>query len=160
MTTEQPAPPSAPKMKYKSFAYRTGIEWLGGRAGTLLSEGKPAFRVASPPEFKGEAGVWTPEDLFVASVNVCIMATFLAFAERQKLPVEAYTCDAEGTIEFVDTSYRFTRLTLRPKIVVRDVAAASQAEKIIHDAHRNCIVSNSIHTVVTLEPQISVKPVE
>jgi len=154
MNIEQPAPP---KMKYKSFTYRTGLQWLGGRAGTLRSEGKPAFRVASPPEFKGEAGVWTPEDLFVASVNVCIMSTFVAFAERQKLPVVAYSCDAEGLIEFVDTAYRFTRLTLHPRIIVRIAEAVAQAEKTIRDAHNHCIVSNSIVSEVALEPQISVE---
>ncbi|MBI3191832.1 MAG: OsmC family protein, partial [Pedosphaera parvula] len=54
------------------------------------------FRVASPPEFKGEAGVWTPEDLFVAAVNVCTMTTFAAFAQRLNLPVLSYRCEAEG----------------------------------------------------------------
>ncbi len=154
MNTEQPAPP---KMKYKSFTYRTALEWLGGRAGTLRSEGKPAFRVASPPEFKGEAGVWTPEDLFVGSVNVCIMATFIAFAERLKLPLVSYSCEAEGLIEFADSTYRFTRLVLRPGIVVETAEAVAQAEKTIRDAHANCFVSNSIRSEVVLEPQISVK---
>ncbi len=154
MSTEQPAPP---KMKYKSFTYRTKIQWLGGRAGMLQSEGKTAFRVASPPEFKGEAGVWTPEDLFVASVNVCVMATFAAFAERQKLPVVAYSCDAEGQIEFVDSGYRFTRVTLRPSVIVRTAEAVAQAEKTVRDAHANCIVSNSIRSEVVLEPHISVE---
>jgi organic hydroperoxide reductase OsmC/OhrA len=154
MNTEQPAPP---KMKYKSFTYRTAIQWLGGRAGTQQSEGKPSFRVASPPEFRGEAGVWTPEDLFVASVNACVMATFVAFAERQKLPVTAYSCDAEGLIEFVDSGYRFTRLTLRPQVIVRTAEAVAQAEKTVRDAHANCFVSNSIRSEVILEPRISVE---
>lgn len=154
MNIEQPAPP---KMKHKSFSYRTGIQWLGGRAGTLQSEGKPAFRVASPPEFKGEAGVWTPEDLFVASVNTCVMATFVAFAERQKLSVIAYSCEAEGLIEFVDSGYRFTHLTLRPKVVVQTAEAVAQAEKTVRDAHANCFVSNSILSEVVLEPQITVE---
>ena len=157
MTSEPTTPPAAPKMKYKSFAYRTGVEWLGGRAGTLSSEGKPAFRVASPPEFKGEAGVWCPEDLFVAAVNACVMATFVAFAEKLKLPVVSYACDAEGVIEFVDDGYRFTRVTLRPKIVVRSAEAVAQAEKTVHDAHRNCFVSNSIRSAVELAPEISVQ---
>ena len=158
MTSESTTPPAAPKMKYKSFTYRTGLEWLGGRAGTLSSEGKPAFRVASPPEFKGEAGVWCPEDLFVASVNVCVMATFAAFAERLKLPVVSYSCDAEGVIEYVENGYRFTRVTLRPKIAVRTAEAVAQAEKTIHDAHHNCIVSNSVRSSVELVPEISVQP--
>jgi len=38
-------------------------------AATFSSSGKPSFRVASPPEFRGEEHVWTPEDLFVAHVE-------------------------------------------------------------------------------------------
>jgi organic hydroperoxide reductase OsmC/OhrA len=158
MSSQETQGPSAPKMKYKTFSYRTTLEWLGGRAGTLGSEGKPSFRAASPPEFKGEAGVWTPEDLFVASVNICTMATFAAFIERNKLPVVSYSCTAEGVIEFVDSGYRFTRLMLRPVIVLRTAEAVPLAEKTIHDAHKGCIVSNSITTRVDLEPLISVQP--
>ncbi len=156
--SDQPSQPvPAPKMKYKSFSYHTSLEWVGGRAGILGSEGKPSMRAASPPEFKGEAGVWSPEDLFVASVNVCTMATFAAFVERNKLPVVSYSCSAEGTIEFVDSGYRFTRIVLRPKIVLQTAEAVPLAEKTIHDAHRSCIVSRSIATQVDLVPVLSVQ---
>jgi peroxiredoxin-like protein len=148
----------APKMKYKSFSYRTRVAWLGGRAGSMESEGKPGFRVASPPEFKGEAGVWTPEDLYVASVNACIMATFAAFAERLKIPVVSYTCDAEGFLEYADGGYRFTRVTVRPRIVVKTEESVAQVEKTVHDAHDNCLVSRSIRSDVNVVPEISVQP--
>ncbi len=154
MADEQTSATSAPKMKYKSFSYKNHLSWLGGRAGTMNSEGKPGFRVASPPEFKGEAGVWTPEDLFVASVNACVMATFAAFSEKLKLPVISYDCHAEGTLEFVDGGYRFTQVILHPRIVVGTADAVQQAEKTIHDAHRNCLVSNSIRSDVKLQPEI------
>lgn len=120
----------------------------------LGSEGKPEFRVASPPEFKGEAGVWTPEDLFVAAVNICTMTTFLAFASRRHLPLLGYESDAEGLLEFVDGVYRFTRVTLRPEIVVETGAAVADAEKILHDAHLNCLIANSIKAEVIIDPII------
>jgi organic hydroperoxide reductase OsmC/OhrA len=146
-----------PKVKYKSFSYRNRLEWLGGRAGFLGSEGKPGFRVASPPEFKGEAGVWCPEDLFVASVNACVMATFAVFLDRLKLPVISYSCQAEGLLEFADGKYRMTHVTLRPKVVVKSAEAVAPTEKALHDAHDNCIISNSISSTVVLEPEISMQ---
>ena len=147
-----------PKIKYKSFTYSTRLEWLGGRAGSLESEGKPGFRVASPPEFKGEAGVWCPEDLFVASVNVCAMTTFAAFLDRLKLPVVTYSCIAEGLLEFAEGKYRMTRVTLRPKVAVKSAEAVALVEKALHDAHDNCIISNSISGTVILEPEVSIQP--
>ena len=141
----------------KTFLYRTSLDWTSGRAGVLQSGDKPSFRVSSPPEFKGEAGVWTPEDLFVAAVNVCTMATFLAFAERSGLVLDGYASDAEGTLEFVDGSYRFTRVTVRPRIVVSTAAAAEAAERLLHEAHEKCIVTNSIRALVTLESVVEAR---
>jgi peroxiredoxin-like protein len=154
-TTTVTAEPAA---RYKTFRYRTAMEWRGGRAGDVASEGKPTFRVASPPEFKGEAGVWTPEDLLVAAVNACTMTTFAAFSQRLGLPVRSYACDAEGVLEFTEGSYRFTGVTLRPRIVVSDPAALKQVEKALADAHRSCIISNSILAKVVLEPAFEVLP--
>ena len=47
---------------HKTFTYETFSEWVGAKAATFSSVGKPTFRVASPPEFRGEKNVWTPED--------------------------------------------------------------------------------------------------
>ena len=154
---QETKPTAVPKFRYKSFTYRTRIEWVGGRAGSLGSEGKQGFRVASPPEFKGEAGVWCPEDLFVASVNACVMATFAAFLDRLQAPVVSYDCIAEGLLEFSEGKYRITRVTLRPSVVVNRVEAVAPVQKALHDAHDSCIISNSITAAVVLEPQVSVR---
>jgi organic hydroperoxide reductase OsmC/OhrA len=147
---------TAPTVRHRTFTYRTSVEWLGSRAGGLGAEGKPGFRVSSPPEFKGENGVWTPEDLFVAAVNVCTMTTFASFAQRLGLPVVSYRSDSEGRLEFVDGGYRFTLVTLRPTVLVGTAEAVAPVEKALADAHRNCLISNSIRAVVALEPQVVV----
>lgn len=63
---------------YKVFRFESGVYWKSGRKGILCSSGKPDVEITSPPEFKGEAGRWTPEDMLVASVNACTLMTFLA----------------------------------------------------------------------------------
>jgi organic hydroperoxide reductase OsmC/OhrA len=143
-----------PKARYKSFTYQTTLKWADRRAGWLRAEGKPEFRVASPPEFKGEAGVWTPEDLFVAAVEACTMMTFMAFAQKLNLPVVSYQSHAEGVLEFVDGGYRFTKVVLRPTVVVAQAGAMSQTEKALHDAHQGCLIAKSIRTEVLVEPVI------
>lgn len=145
-----------PNVKYKTFMYRTTLEWAGNRSGMLAAEGKPSFRVASPPEFKGEAGVWTPEDLFVAAVDICTMTTFMAFAHRMQLPIVSYTSRAEGILEFVDSGYRFTKVILRPEILVGTADAVDRVRRTLHDAHENCLVANSIRSEVVVEPTISI----
>jgi len=139
-----------PGIRPKSYTYQTRVEWAGARAGQLHAEGKPTFRVASPPEFKGEAGVWSPEDLFVSSVNVCTMTTFLSFAERAKLVLASYASTAEGTLELADGSFRFTRIVIKPQLRVQ-ADQVEQARKLMHDAHAKCLVSNSMRCEVVVE---------
>lgn len=144
------------KVKHKSFTYQVNLAWLENKAGNLGAEGKPSFRVSSPPEFKGEPGVWSPEDLFVAAVNVCTMTTFISFASRLQLPIVSYESSAEGTLEFVDGGYRFTKIVLKPAIVVKSADSISQVEKTLNDAHHSCLIANSIKAEVFVEPTIVV----
>lgn len=145
-----------PKVRYKTYNYHTHLKWLGNRAGMLSSDGKPELRVASPPEFKGETGVWTPEDLFVAAVETCTMTTFAAYSLKKNLPVISYTSYAEGVLENVDGVYFFTHIVLKPTIVVDSQKYIADAEKILQEAQRDCFIANSIRAEVTVEPNIVV----
>lgn len=150
---EKAAQAVKPKVKRKTFTYQTSIEWLGEKAGNLSSENKDTFRVASPPEFKGESGVWTPEDLFVAAIDSCVLMTFSTFAKHRKLMVQSYTSNAEGFLEFVDGGYRFTRVVLRPQVVLQREEDRELAETVLRDAHQKCLISNSISATVIVEPE-------
>lgn len=145
-----------PKKAFKVFHYNTHLQWTHERRGELTSEGKPTLEVAPPPEFKGPAGVWTPEDLFVAAVDICTMTTFLAFANHKKLPLLSYESSAKGTLENVEGKYQFTQVSLTPRITVASEADVPLAEKIIRDAEASCLISNSIKAQVVLQPEISV----
>jgi organic hydroperoxide reductase OsmC/OhrA len=137
----------------KSYTYTADVAWTGARAGSLTSAGKPALRVASPPEFRGEAGVWTPEDLFVASANICTMTTFLSFAERRGIDLRSYTSSAQGTLELVDGTFQFTKILIRPVLGVpaQQVADATQ---VMHEAHSKCLIANSMKCEVDVEPTV------
>lgn len=148
--------PPKPAVRRKSFTYNTGITWVGGRAGITRSGDKVAFRTASPPEFKGEEGVWTPEDLFVAAVNSCQLMTFVSFAMKLGLPVASYESEAEGLLEFVDGGYRFTKVFVRPRVVVSDASAVEAVTKALADAHDACLVARSVVSEVLLEPTVEV----
>lgn len=143
-----------PRVRFKSFTYKTSLKWVEGKSGTLSSTGKTSFKVASPPEFKGEAGVWTPEDLFVASVETCHMTTFLTFAERKHLKILSYQSHANGVLEFVNDEYRFTRIVLFPTVVVSDSVSEKEVYTLLREAHKHCLVANSIASIVEVNPTI------
>jgi peroxiredoxin-like protein len=147
-----------PAVRRKSFTFKTQIEWSGGRGGTGTAEGKQSFRVASPPEFKGEAGVWSPEDLLVQAANACTMTTFLSFAGRKNLPLAAYASSAAGLLEFVDGKYRFTKIEIQVQIRLKPGGSPDEAQQILHDAHEACLIANSLRADVHVVGDVKVEP--
>jgi organic hydroperoxide reductase OsmC/OhrA len=145
------------KVRHKMFTYKTSLNWKGGKVGTLSAEGKPTITVASPPEFNGESGVWTPEDMFVASVEICHMMTFLSLATKTQIPIISYQSRANGVLEFVDNDYRFTRIVLFPSITVAKSVKEEKVYEMLREAHKHCLVANSIASIVEVNPTIMVQ---
>ena len=142
-------------METKYF-YTTEVEWTGERHGNLRAPVLPNMEVDAPPEFKGHEGVWTPEHLFVASINSCFMTTFLAIAENSKLDVVSFTANAKGKLEKLEgQGFIMSEVTLRPKLLVRHASDAERAGRILEKAERSCLISNSIKTETKLEPEVS-----
>jgi organic hydroperoxide reductase OsmC/OhrA len=123
----------------------------------LRAEGKPSLAVSTPQEFRGEAGVWTPEDLFVASVEVCLMSMFLSFARKKNVPLLAYRSHSNGVLEAVGGDYRFTRVVIFPTITVAAGAHEEEVLRVLRDAERHCLVANSIASIVEVTPTIMVR---
>lgn len=135
--------------------YEAEISWKGQREGDLQGKGLPGISVDAPPEFNGQQGRWTPEHLFVASVNSCFMITFLVIAENSRLEIVTFHSTARGKLETVeDAGYRLTEIAIRPRIVIRSAGDLGRAARIVEKAKNNCIVSNSINSRVTLHPEI------
>lgn len=138
----------------KVYLYHTSVRWTEQRKGLISCAGKPDVQVATPPEFKGHEGIWSPEDLFVAAANICLMTTFLAVAERAGLAFSSYESAAEGRLELVEGKFQFTEITLKPVITLKAVADAAKAKELIEKAEANCLISNSMKARVHLEATI------
>jgi len=136
----------------KSFTYHTSLDHVIGRTGIMHSGDKPELRVSAPPEFKGPDGLWTPEDLFVASIETCLMLTFVGIAEKRDLQYVRYHSRAEGVLEWVDGSYRFTRVVLWPTITVVSADHIPAARAVLERAHATCLVARSLVTEVLVDP--------
>ncbi|MBH0203856.1 MAG: OsmC family peroxiredoxin [Nitrospira sp.] len=141
-------------VRSKVYFYQTSVKWTEQRKGTISCAGKPDVQVATPPEFKGHENIWSPEDLFVASANVCLMTTFLAVAERAGLAFSSYESTAEGRLEIVEGKFQFTAITIRPSIILQPGGDPARAKELIEKAEHNCLISNSMKAKVTLEATI------
>lgn len=140
----------------KAHFYQTDVRWIGEKKGELGAPGLPTLLAATPPEFQGHPGIWSPEHLFVASVNVCLMSTFIAISQFSKFPFVSYQCRAEGKLEKTETGFQITEITLKPQINVTKEEDREKATKIIEKAEKNCLISNSVKSKIFLEPTILV----
>lgn len=139
------------------YSYSTEVEWTGERHGDLRAPVLPQLQIDAPPEFKGHDGVWTPEHLFVASVNSCFMTTFLAIAENSKLDIVSFKAGATGKLEKLsDHGFVMTEITLRPTLVISNPRDFERANRILEKAEKHCLISNSIRSETKLKAEISV----
>jgi organic hydroperoxide reductase OsmC/OhrA len=144
------------KKSYKTFRYQNDLSWKSGLRGTSVSPGKHEMAVGSPPEFKGEEGLWSPEELLVAALNTCLMLTFLAYAKHKGLEIASYESRADGLLENVDGKYRVTQIAVEPQVAMKSEADFGRAGEIMTSAKEGCFISNSITATVKLAPQFRV----
>jgi organic hydroperoxide reductase OsmC/OhrA len=138
--------------------YPVSVQWIWGKEGVAESpDGLEPLPVGSPPEFGGEPGVWTPEHLLVAAAASCLMTTFLTVAELSKLRVLSYESSARGTLtRGEDRRYSFTRIELRPRVVVAREEDTARAVRLLEKAEAACLVARSLRAEMVLVPQVEV----
>jgi organic hydroperoxide reductase OsmC/OhrA len=142
-------------MAEQTHRYETTVRWTEARRGELGTAGKPAIPCGAPPEFGGTAEVWSPEHLCVGAVNACVMLTFLTVAANSKVPIQAYSSDAAGTLEKVEgRGPVITRIVVSPRITVSADVDPSKIERLIRITERNCFVSNSMQSEISVQAEI------
>ena len=142
--------------------YSTSVAWKGEHWGHLVMGNGPEMDFSAPPDAQGHGGVFTPEDAFVAAANTCIMLMFLWAAERFKLDLQSYECNAEGTktIE-LDRTEIFSQIRLFPKIRIaagpdNTEVIKKRAERALQSARKFSLVANSIKSDIQIEPSIEI----
>ena len=147
----------------RTATYHTTVRWDGEHWGHLVMGNGPEMKFSAPPDAHGHAGVFTPEDAFVAAANTCVMMMFIWACERLKLTLVSYECRTEGTklIE-LDRTEIFTRLLFRPKIRIsaggeaKDVIA-SRTRRALQAAQKYSLVANSLKSEVVVEPEVVIE---
>ncbi len=136
--------------------YQVDLEYLNDRKGEISSPVlDQKIEVATPPEFsKGMPGIWSPEHLFTAAISSCFMTTFLAIAENSNLKFTGLSCPAEGALGKMDGKYAMTEITLKPVLVIPNEADRERAARIMIKAEKACLISNSVTSVIHLEPTV------
>ncbi len=150
-------------MSNRTATYHTTVEWKGEHWGHVKMGNGPEYDFSAPPDAHGHAGVFTPEDAYVAAANTCVMMMFIWAAERFNLKLLSYQCRTEGTklIE-LDRTEIFTRLLFLPKIRVAaegqpPASVEARVRRAIPSAQKYSLVANSVKSEIVIEPEILIE---
>lgn len=138
--------------------YEVSVQWKEGRIGELSSPVlNKTIECATPPEFpSGVPGIWSPDHLFVAAINSCYMATFLAIASNFKIEIEDFSCKTIAKLNMVEGKYVIAQAEMFPEIkLVHPDKDKDKAMRVAEKAKAGCLVTNSMKTEVTLPPTIA-----
>ena len=136
----------------RTYVFPAGVRWLEGRLTRVTAAGKPDLEVATPPEFKhGIPGVWSPEDLLVASAAACYEVTLLAVAERRGVPLRTLDVAARGRVDQrSDGPFGFTAIELEVELVT-DAGFEDEARLAGEAAERGCLIAASLDFPIELD---------
>jgi peroxiredoxin-like protein len=133
--------------KVNANAVKDGIYKFSG-------DGLHEIETAPPKNFGGPGNMWSPEDLFVATIADCFLMTFKAVSTLSKLDWISLDVDAEGFLDRVDSKLQFTEVTLNATLKITPDGNEERAIRIMHKAEQNCLVTNSLKTKVILNASV------
>lgn len=145
--------------------YAATCTWSGS-TGAGYDGYERAHRITSPPAtatlelsndpaMGGDANRLDPEQLVLAAAASCQLLSFLAIAAKARVDVTGYRDDAEATMSRDDGPARIAAIVLRPQITVAPGPGVPRVERLVHLAHNECYVANSLATPVTVEPVVT-----
>jgi organic hydroperoxide reductase OsmC/OhrA len=140
----------------KRFTHKTVVTWDEEKKAFLCSLGKQTIEIAASPESKKHEGMWTPEELFVASIEGFIKDAFIDSAKRNNLEILSYESEKQGIVEKAGDKLMFTEIKIRPQIVVASSGQIEKAKELIELAGKNCFIPNFITCKVSVYPEIKV----
>ena len=151
--------------KARRHQYRVLNQWSGNlgtgtsaykaysRNHELNGEGKSdSIRGSSDPLFRGDPARYNPEELLVGALSACHMLWVLHLSADAGIAITEYVDEAIGEmVEHPDGSGEFTRVVLRPHVVITDAGRIAEATAIHDRAHAVCCLARSMNFPVEHE---------
>ena len=138
-------------MKPRVYTFSTRVQWTEAKKGNLEADVKSRITIGCAPDFGGEPEYWSAQHLFIASIEVCIMTTFLWLAEKNRIAIVSYQSKAEGNAEISGKEFIFTEVIVYPVITTVDPGQEELAVKLLFEAADQCMISRSIKSLVKIK---------
>jgi organic hydroperoxide reductase OsmC/OhrA len=123
---------------------------VDGRRGLLNAPGRPQITGGAPADFGGSDDVWSPEHLFLAAINLCLLTTFHALAAKKSFASLEYRDRIEGKIDKTEAGLRFNFIKHHVELKV-PADEVERARQLLERARKHCIVANALSLPVEME---------
>jgi organic hydroperoxide reductase OsmC/OhrA len=122
----------------------------------LTSVGLPSLETDASAAHGGPGDRWSPPALLVAAAVDCYALAFRLSADASRLRFESLECRARGLIQRdPEGVVRLIGLEIEAELALAAGERAARAERLLHKAERNCIVTQSLRAPVELRLQVS-----
>jgi peroxiredoxin-like protein len=139
-------------------SYRIKAASTKVRSGVVAVEGiEPSLSFSAPPEFRGQAGHWTPEHFLVTAVATCYVSTFSGIAEVSRFEFLSLDLEAEGILEKEGSGWRFSTVTLCPRLKIAREEDRERALRLLEKAEKGCLIARSLNCSIAVTPEIKVE---
>ncbi len=141
----------------QDFPHHYTVQASGAASGAVSLESGPMPALVSEPpaDFGGPGDKWSPEHLLVASVADCFVLTFRAIAAASRLEWTNLEVSAEGVLDKVERTMKFTDVTVRATLTLPEGGDAAKAERLLERAEAGCLITNSLDANVHLETVVN-----
>jgi len=110
----------------------------------ITIDGKAILNVSAAKAFKGDPGLYNPEDLLLSSVVSCHMMSYLYVCSQNGITVVSYQDNAVGTLEVAENgSGRFVEIRLNPEVIIKEKEKTELALNLHTKANELCFIANS-----------------
>jgi organic hydroperoxide reductase OsmC/OhrA len=137
--------------------YDVTVVWDHNEGGEVQLEGKSSIKVVKPKGEESSPDLYTPEHLFVASVTVCFMNSFIYFTRRMHIDFKSFECVGSGTLEQIGKSFEITKIEIRSRLTIDSEELRSKFERALYLGAKYCFVGNSMKSSIAHENDIVVE---
>jgi organic hydroperoxide reductase OsmC/OhrA len=143
----------------KDFRFCVNAAPSNGARVRLTAEDKAPLEAAVPAEFRGGIpGMWSPEDLLVASVASCYVVTLKGVAAHRGLAIHRLNVEGVGHVtRRAEGRVGFVVIELRVELTV-DEDCVEQAEHVARAAKQRCLVGHALEIPIELELAVRTAP--
>ena len=137
--------------------YKNKVQWQGEHRGYTWCQNGVEMAFSAPPDLYGLPNVLTPEDAFMAASNTCYFMMVVWVAERFKMDLLSFECEAEGEVEeFLDRTSWFKKIVLYPKLSVRG-KSREVVQRALDMALKYSTINQTLKSEIVIQPTIEIQ---